>query len=567
MSASNPDGDGIDPHELVKLPSTARHFACTSCGKCCTRAPILTIEEGFRLSDVFILSAFVLYHGGGPDVQGTSLRKNDLDSSTPVRMTLHCRPLNWTEHNKRCPALVGTSCGIYERRPARCRTAPFALDLRPELISKAPIWTPEEGAERGFTCDWSSQAPLIVDSSGLVDPAYAEAYRQGREEIGVSQEYLVQVPDPIIEDGWHYFEESTGELSLNFTPFIMDAVCRGRLTDDEAKTILTNQIALIDRQEKDALSRRMSDERFTTQIIRQTRKLHRHLLDNFEGQIEGWKERMYPGDDDDDSETLEDFLEFVGSFERDAAKENEPAASPPADVSRSDSNSVALLGGTLPEEGPSAIAAPSVLWRGGRDAIWAQFFRLAGWPFEYLGNAGSSSPSFQFTEGDTVVDAWTVDEAPTPETGPWVAEFIARHGNFRKRSARCGILLLPLRLGLWEWKGKRSALLGWYLPPGPPADTIWIGVFVRRGAESVVALVRKAIAAAGAPSTLGDTEATKTAASRFQEAATMTQEEGHARAREESSVYLLGTPPRDALGLTSSTEPVESRSAFPRRGS
>ena len=39
-----------------------RHFACTACGKCCTRGPEMELSEATRLADVFITRLMFKLH-------------------------------------------------------------------------------------------------------------------------------------------------------------------------------------------------------------------------------------------------------------------------------------------------------------------------------------------------------------------------------------------------------------------------------------------------------------------------------------------------------------------------
>lgn len=164
-----------------------RRFACTACGKCCTRGPEMELSEATRLADVFITRLMFKLHSLPLDARSAraALWAKREGSSLPVRKALaeardHMRRLAVFEEtdpaNERaryltlsalavhagqgCPVLAEAACGIYARRPACCRTVPFHYSRAPSTLAAyldAFTRTP------GYACDTSNAAPVVVD--------------------------------------------------------------------------------------------------------------------------------------------------------------------------------------------------------------------------------------------------------------------------------------------------------------------------------------------------------------------------------------------------------------------
>lgn len=171
-----------DAESITRLPSRTIRFACTACGKCCNDTPMMSVVEAFELADVFLAGPLLRFSPLPEDIFATGHPvMHDEDSRSPVYVELHCKPIAWTRHNRRCPVLRDDQkCGIYDRRPGVCRVVPFDLHLRPDLVSKAPVADEALARRLGFECDWSELAPVMVAPDGVVDPSYRADYERAR---------------------------------------------------------------------------------------------------------------------------------------------------------------------------------------------------------------------------------------------------------------------------------------------------------------------------------------------------------------------------------------------------
>ena len=444
-----------DPDDLPRIPPRTLHFACTGCGKCCNASPTMTIEEGFDLADVFLMSAMLRFSPLKDDVHRTGHPTfADRDVPMPIHVELHCKTMGWTEHNNRCSALRDDmKCGIYERRPTMCRVVPFDLHLRPDLVNKLPQWEEAEGRAHGFECDWSDKAPVIVTPKGIVDPQYREPYEKGRALMEASQEYIKVIPEGFLMQRWQAIKErfrgrGNEDTLMPFSNFVVAAVALGRMDMDRAREILAHQVRIAERLEAEALQRRDKAERNTTNAIREIRKVCKM--------------------------TLTDLEQLV-------AEAGDILAQQGADLPEADIDHDAMMEmiqsmsvNTAPEGGA---------WRDWQDAAWAGFLSKMRWDFEYVWQGGAEGPAFRLARPDAApVDAWTVEQNPVPGDTPDSDSFVSFHGDYRSKNGPGGILLLLIELGQWRQGGINTTLMGWWLPPNAASSEPWRMVCARGGA-------------------------------------------------------------------------------------
>jgi Fe-S-cluster containining protein len=78
----------------------------------------------------------------------------------------------------RCPALTGGRCGIYERRPHACRTAPFHYS-RPDSALAAAL--EQFVARPDYRCRSDSESPMALRNGVIVDPAFAASRKDAMD--------------------------------------------------------------------------------------------------------------------------------------------------------------------------------------------------------------------------------------------------------------------------------------------------------------------------------------------------------------------------------------------------
>jgi Fe-S-cluster containining protein len=163
------------------MNANARRFSCTACGKCCTRGPEMELGEVTALADRFIVRLLFRLHSVPLQaVSGEAHRHlrhfsahEEHAGGRALHLTISALPFHAAKD--KCPALDGTRCGLYERRPLACRTVPFHYAIAARALARAfdqLVKTP------GYLCDTSSAAPVVFRGGKVVDPSIAVARQE-----------------------------------------------------------------------------------------------------------------------------------------------------------------------------------------------------------------------------------------------------------------------------------------------------------------------------------------------------------------------------------------------------
>jgi Fe-S-cluster containining protein len=183
------------------MEAAIERFACTSCGKCCNRAPEVQLSEAAALADVFVFRLMFRLHwlprelrdhrepGADPAVSGAAFyqRKRLLGAfaarKSPARIVRGGKAVDYLKYLTvsalaldtspgRCSALDAELCTIHARRPSACRSVPFHYS-RPEALAesdlKAFVETPS------YRCDIGESADIVLEAGRIVDPGMAQA--------------------------------------------------------------------------------------------------------------------------------------------------------------------------------------------------------------------------------------------------------------------------------------------------------------------------------------------------------------------------------------------------------
>lgn len=180
----------------------ARRFACTACGKCCDRGPEMELGETAALADVFSLSLIFKIHtlplnersnwarawwktqdtplGLRPALEEQARRlkifaaRRHVDRSTERQMFLTLSAIVDDNGAGRCPALSGSRCGVYERRPLTCRTVPLHYSRAPSTLG---AYLDQFVATPGYGCE-TATAPAVLAGTDII----AVTVRHAREQ-------------------------------------------------------------------------------------------------------------------------------------------------------------------------------------------------------------------------------------------------------------------------------------------------------------------------------------------------------------------------------------------------
>jgi Fe-S-cluster containining protein len=180
--------------------STPRHFACTSCGKCCDRGPEIELGEAAALSSSFITRALFRVHSlplyaqsrRGKlwgDQQDSLLSpqsaleetrehlarfavRSEVDKAQGRTLHLTISALTLDPATGSCPALVANRCGIYAHRPHTCRTVPLHYS-RP--VSSLVGYLDSFVATPGYRCQIGRAAPTVLNGLEITCSEIADA--------------------------------------------------------------------------------------------------------------------------------------------------------------------------------------------------------------------------------------------------------------------------------------------------------------------------------------------------------------------------------------------------------
>jgi Fe-S-cluster containining protein len=249
--------------------SSAIHFGCTNCGKCCSFKPTeslgIALEEMLRLSDQMLFESHLITYpvareelirqlsspGKGP----ASLRALEAIiaeewEAVPFSGALMSMKLEITmvpRPDGNCWALADKRCALYAERPLRCRTFPLPVDIPPALMSRSGL-----PVGNSLECDFSANAPVIAES-GAVQGEWAEAFqalpgmRRTMKKLLrfmlKDEELRAPIILPAVANAWH------GDTSVRFDlhPVLLAALQLGQVSDHQVIRVLVGQHGMIRR--------------------------------------------------------------------------------------------------------------------------------------------------------------------------------------------------------------------------------------------------------------------------------------------------------------------------------
>jgi Fe-S-cluster containining protein len=232
------------------LTAQRLHFACTGCGKCCTSPPVMAVTEALALYRDF---ALVLKLGG-------PIADANLPDSNPIVQTYIAQRAHLKAHGAEsfalrvdaqrqwettliaaalplragaddpCPALTSEGlCGIYERRPQRCRVVPFDHWLPEAMAVQAGANRLQEALARDWACDVSADAPVVAEGGRLTEGPYRAAYEQGLAEM--------RRADPVMALLAHTFHAQL-QAQPQMVPQVVEALIRRETLDFSFPAVL-----------------------------------------------------------------------------------------------------------------------------------------------------------------------------------------------------------------------------------------------------------------------------------------------------------------------------------------
>lgn len=276
------------------------HFACTSCGKCCTTPPEMTVTEAIALGDVFVPS--LVYKVARAPKEGNEVGLRDvfvepefaemdrnayvdavldtvkrtgvLVGNQPgwdIYITITARPWIYPRVGG-CPALENKLCKIHDRRPYTCRTVPLSYEVPDAMLVPAFRAVVEKGKSlRGYECDTSNAAPTFLKDGKLLDAGYAKDRAAGlaaaEKERPLAERILSSRMLPPLTE---ILKASGGQstLSVSFFGAAVEAKNEGLIDDAGLKRFCEQQIAILERDTQAAILRREKNEREWTTRFR-----------------------------------------------------------------------------------------------------------------------------------------------------------------------------------------------------------------------------------------------------------------------------------------------------------
>jgi Fe-S-cluster containining protein len=265
------------------VESCVQRFACTACGKCCNRSPEVELSEAAGLADVFVFRLMFRFYAL-PRVLGDYLRDRPTEANAseafyqkkrllsanaalkrPLKIRRDGKAVEYVQYLTMsalsvdtrpgtCAALEGTSCAIYERRPYACRTVPFHYS-RVEALVESDLKT--FVATEGYRCDTGEDAPVVIQSGGIVDEsvkqtraqALALGERDGRWREAIVRRMKTAQPDesvPSLRD--IEASASVGAATTSMRVAWQIAADAALISSEEYSSLMAAQLGLIDRE-------------------------------------------------------------------------------------------------------------------------------------------------------------------------------------------------------------------------------------------------------------------------------------------------------------------------------
>lgn len=184
----------------IKPASQARRFACNACGQCCNRGPEIELGEAASLADTFITSILFKAHSVPLNARSESAAQwwRKRESRIPLRPALDEARQHHTvfaghrlndrrrerqvyldisaivddDGQGRCPALAGTQCSIYDKRPLTCRTVPLHYSRSPSTLL---AYFDRFAGTPGYRCDTGPDAPPVLDGNRILDSVVSQS--------------------------------------------------------------------------------------------------------------------------------------------------------------------------------------------------------------------------------------------------------------------------------------------------------------------------------------------------------------------------------------------------------
>ncbi len=174
------------------------HFACTACGRCCDSPPTFTLGEAMELYGDFILTirlagpiADARLPASSPVVTAYRVQRTHLSAHGALTFQLDTAEGRTYEtilqiyagairagNDDPCGMLQPDGlCGIYDRRPQRCRTVPFDYWLAEPIAVPTGAQRLDAALKRGWKCDVSEAAPVVATEGVFMAGPYRDAYR------------------------------------------------------------------------------------------------------------------------------------------------------------------------------------------------------------------------------------------------------------------------------------------------------------------------------------------------------------------------------------------------------
>ncbi|MDQ6828799.1 MAG: YkgJ family cysteine cluster protein [Gemmatimonadota bacterium] len=290
------------PQEQIAQPSDAAahadiHFGCIGCGACCDQPPDVRMVEALSVADAFIMQleyaratlpragreeavrirggfgteGLTVYRPHDPQMIATSMRdhfraQGDVVVTTRPNDDIEhhiftiARPLNLTLQ-ARCPALGEDGlCGVYERRPAMCRTVPLGWTV-PDALAAAYLGAFTK--RPGYKCDTSPNAPVMFRDGELVSLEYRAERDRAAALSGAEAHRLAVLLVRGGSEGWpliptlpEILEQTSTRLLLPLSVSFMPMVAAGIATETSIVRAAGQQLELMrSEREKNAGAR------------------------------------------------------------------------------------------------------------------------------------------------------------------------------------------------------------------------------------------------------------------------------------------------------------------------
>lgn len=283
------------------------HFACTQCGKCCSKPPMANFYDLFNLADEFIFQTahhgFISYNKENEQENLALIQKNKekAEITNFFRMIGHTLVLPELDAvlfyyinfmaleypQSTCSKLKDNLCSIFTKRPSSCKLSPIN-DAFDDTQQWRTINLYKEKVEtQDWKCDFSDKAPVLYKNEEIYDLNQNSLYFQS---IGSNRDITDKYINFIKNAGDKYFHnhfKAVLNTTIGNSQMITDLIIpltvglkENILNYDTVIDFVEKQIILIEKELSKSSLFKIKDNLKVSRLYKKQRDDYKNALKN-----------------------------------------------------------------------------------------------------------------------------------------------------------------------------------------------------------------------------------------------------------------------------------------------